>query len=68
MNPRISLANNRFSVIVGISINKSKHYLLIIRNEKVGCSIHLSGTNKPKPLVARQGAFSLSEVFFYFAI
>jgi len=25
--------------------NEHKHYFAFIRNEKVGCSIHLSGTN-----------------------
>ena len=28
-----------------MKINTGKYYYPVIRNEKVGCSIHLSGTN-----------------------
>ncbi len=31
-----------------MDFNKGKYYIAIIRNEKVGCSIHLSGTNTCK--------------------
>ena len=35
--------------------NVYKYYLSVIRNEKVGCSIHLSGTRYKKAQFARLG-------------
>jgi hypothetical protein len=32
----------------------------LIRNEKVGCSIHLTGTNKIKDLVSKPSPFFIS--------
>ena len=45
-----------------MQINDDKYYLLVIRNEKVGCSIHLSGTNKSPCFARNRGFFLLDSV------
>jgi hypothetical protein len=49
-------------MILSTLFNKSKLCSNFIRNEKVGCSIHLSGTNKIKKVryLNRSGLFSPS--------
>ena len=42
----MQLSNLLFLLYLSTKINASKFYKLFIRNEKVACSIHVSGTNK----------------------